>query len=170
VVLLGFDGGVAHVAGDIHQVKVFGRLFLQCPGKGSFPVLANNVKELGGGDFVAGLEELGDSDIGHFVDEFGSSFGLGFGAIEQGLVLEVVLVTAFSPVGEVLVVKACGMGAEVFEDGAVLVALVEEVVDALADGLGEASDFAGALARAGGAGVEGGDYCVCERSHGIFDF
>ena len=128
-------------------------------------MLDYDVQELGDGYFVAGFQELGDGDIGHFVDEFCSGLGLGFGAIEQGLVLEVVLVSAFSPVGEVLVVKACGMRTEVFKDGAVLAALVEEVIDSLADGFGQASDFAGALARASGAGCECGEYCVRKGFH-----
>src|SRR5437879_9602059 len=122
-------------------------------------MLEDDIQELGGGDFVAGLEDLGDGDIGHFVDEFGGGLGLSFGAFEEGLVIQVVLVAAFSPVGQVLVVEACGLRAEVFKDGVILAAFVQEMVDSLADWFGQASDLSGARA-AGGAVLEGGEYGV----------
>jgi len=81
-----------------------------------------------------------------------------------------VLVATLTPVGEVLVVKTRGVGAEVFKDGIVLAAFVEEIVDSLADGFGQASDFAGALARASAAGLKGGDDGLCERAHWHFRF
>jgi hypothetical protein len=153
---LGSNLGVVHIADCVEEIEVLDRVLLQTTNQDLFAVMHNDVEELGDGDGVAGLEELRDGDAGLFVDEIGGGFGLGADALELALVFEVILITALAPVGEVLVTDAFGVRAEVFEDGWVISAIIEQMVDPLADGFGKLGDFAGALSARDGFLVKGG--------------
>jgi hypothetical protein len=106
-----------------------------------------------------------ESDLDKGFLEFGAIGEFGhFGAVLADdaelvapfLVAEVILITAFAPLGEVAGFEVFGVVAEVFDDLWVGAAVVEPLVDFVADGFGKAGDFAVAFV-AGGDAEDGGD-------------
>ena len=94
-----------------------------------------------------------DNGITGFFERCAGAFGhdllgvLGkdFVLIKSVLVIEPVLKTALCPVGDVFLVEAgVAVGCKPIDDFAVGVAVVEHLIDLLADGGGKLGDFAGA--------------------------
>jgi hypothetical protein len=70
------------------------------------------------------------------------------GEILEVLVFEIFLVRPLFPAGEVLFSETFAVGSEVLDDLFVGQAFIEQVVDGIANGLGKAGDFVGAIAAA----------------------
>ncbi len=97
----------------------------------------------GGGDLEAGFGEL---DRVAAVQGVGESFPADAHFLEPGLVLEPVLVAGTPPIRDVVGGDALGFGAKVLQDLAIGNAVIEHLVESLADGPREPGDFAAATA------------------------
>ena len=105
-------------------------------------------------------ENFGQSDLNECFLEFGAVGKFGhFGAcfasdtkvIAPVLTAQVILVTTFAPFGEVAGFEVFGVVTEVFNDLWVGAAIIEPLVDFVAEGFGEAGNFAVAFVARGDA-------------------
>jgi hypothetical protein len=105
-------------------------------------VILEDAKDFGESDLDEGfLEFRAVGESGHV----GAVFAKDAKLVAPLLVAEVILVTAFAPFGEVFGFKVFGVIAELFDDLRVGAAIVDVLVDLVAEGFGEAGDFAVAL-------------------------
>jgi hypothetical protein len=88
-----------------------------------------------------------------FPDDIDGGLGLSSGAVVDGLGLEVILKTTETPIAEVVFVEVLASWAKLLDDDFVRKAVIDHAVDLLAEGEGQASDFAVA-AGPGLAGLE----------------
>jgi len=103
------------------------------------------------GNFLANLLKLSGINVAGIADDIGGGFGLSAGAIVDDLGLEAILVTAETPIAEVVIIKVSAGLTEFFDDGFVGEAVIEHAVDFRTEGEGQASD----LAVATGFGLAG---------------
>ena len=100
--------------------------------------------------------------VGEF-GHFGAVFAEDAKLVAPFVVAEVILVAAFAPFGEMVGFEVFGVVAEVFDDLWVGAAVVDPLVDFVANGLGELGDFAVAFVarrypeNGGNGGVSGND-------------
>ncbi len=103
------------------------------------------------GNFLANLLKLSGINVAGIADDIGGGFGLSAGAVVDDLGLEAILVTAETPIAEVVFVKVSARFPQFFDDGFVGEAVIEHAVDFRTEGEGQASD----LAVATGFGLAG---------------
>ncbi len=103
------------------------------------------------GNFLANLLKLSGINVAGIADDIGGGFGLSAGAVVDGLGFEVILVTAETPIAEVVIIKVSGGFAQFFDDDFIGEAVIEHAVDFRTEGEGQASD----LAVATGPGLAG---------------
>ncbi len=135
------EAGLTHGATGAHELEDSGWPVLEHFFQGLSPVLDQGVKELDGGQHLAGGLDLGEIGA-RFLEQLGGVFGLEAAFFECFLVLEPVLVAAVLPVGEVLDIEAFAGFAQFVDDDVIGQAVVEHAVDEVAGGFGQAGDFA----------------------------
>jgi len=116
-------------------------------------LVAKGGEGLDGGEAVAGFGEF-TGVLRNFGQQFGGEFHLEAVVLGQLLIVEVVLVGALLPTGEVLFAEIFAVLAESLDDFFVRQAFVEHVMEGGADGAGETGDFVGATASALGPEAE----------------
>lgn len=94
------------------------------------------------GKFAAGALNFCWIRVAGLADDIGGGLGLDGGTVADGLGLEVVLVTAEAPIAEVVLVKVLAERAEFMDDDLIGEAVIEHEVDFIAEGGGQAGDFA----------------------------
>ena len=105
----------------------------------------------GGGELEAGLGELEGVGTG---EEVGEDLLAGAHFFAPEFVLDIILVTAVLPFGDIVSGQVRAQGAEVFFDLEIGDTVIEAGVDEVAGGFGQAGDFAGAATPgAPGAGL-----------------
>ncbi|MGH7868198.1 MAG: hypothetical protein ACREP9_11400, partial [Candidatus Dormibacteraceae bacterium] len=100
------------------------------------------LKELEGGDIVASAAHVGKVRLADFTEEIDDGLDEGFGAFELRLLLEVILVTALDPVGEVLGIEAFAGVTQFIDDDPSGQAIIEHAVEHVAGGFWEPGNFA----------------------------
>ena len=94
------------------------------------------------GHFAADLLEFDGVEAVGVAEEVGGGFGLGACVVGEELGLEVILVAAEAPIAEVIFVEVSAGGAEGGDDLLIRDAVVEHEVNLVAQGGGQACDFA----------------------------
>jgi hypothetical protein len=134
--------GVTHVGKGVHEGDKFAWVLFESVVDELIAVVHDTVQVLEESDLRTSLPDLRGIGEAALADEIGCGLGLGDGAAVEDLDLEVVLVTALTPVGEVSFVEVLAGRSEFFDDDFVGNAIVDHLVDLLAEGKGQASDFA----------------------------
>ena len=91
---------------------------------------------------------LVDVDALFLVGEVEGEFEAGAGLVEEAEFMQVILVAALFPAADIVVGEMFTDFTQLLADGAVGEAVVEHLVDLVADGFRETSDVAAAAARA----------------------
>jgi hypothetical protein len=101
--------------------------------------VTEDFEDLEGAELKGGVVELGGIEVG---GEVGGGFLTSASFFEPGLFEEPILVTAFFPLRKVIGFEVFALVTEALDDVGVRDAVEEPMVDLVADGFGEASDFA----------------------------
>ncbi len=104
-------------------------------------------------DFLANLLKFCRTKMAGLAKDMGGSFGLSTSTVIDLKGVQVILITAEAPVADVVFVQVLAGFAESLDDGFVRHAVIEHLIDLVAEGQWQASDFAIA-ARFGLAGLE----------------
>jgi len=148
------SGRVAAEAGEGgNEAGIDFGFFVELIEQGGGVEAEKDLPKLGSGEGATGVLEGG---LGVGVEEFLGEFEAGVNLVEEELLAEPVLVAAVFPSAEVVFAEVGGVRAEAEDDFGVGEAVLEQEVNLVADGLGEACDFAKALARWFGVGDGGG--------------
>jgi hypothetical protein len=160
-----FFDGEAYVSGfaaGVDESDHFGRILLEGFLGDLFAVLHQCIHVLKEGDFLTSSLDLSGINVAAVAEHVGGAFGLISGAVIDGLGFEAVLVTAETPVADVVFVEVFAGIAEFFDDDFIGDAVIEQAVDLVAQLGGKAGDFAVA-AGFGLAGLELAGEVVLER-------
>jgi hypothetical protein len=159
-----FDGEacVSGFAAGVDESDHFGRILPERFVGDLFAVLHQGVHVLEEGDFLADSLDLSGINVAAVASHVGGAFGLVSGAVIDGLSFEVVLVTAQTPVADVVVVEVLAGIAEFFNDDFIRDAVLDQAVYLVAQVGRQPSDFAVA-AGFGLAGLELAGEVVLER-------
>ena len=159
------------MAEGVEHGEITPGLALKETGERVVTVVAKGSQQLDAGNDLASAVNGGRVGGPALAEQVRDKLGVLFGALEGGLIVEVILVPAVDPVGEVLDVEAAAGFAEFVDDDASREAVIEHVVDEIAGLFGEAGDFAVA-AWILGIGLTGGEVLneVGGGGHRILDF
>ena len=105
-------------------------------------VVHDTVQVLEKSDLRTSFPDLGGIGEAAMADQIGCGLGLGDGPAVKELDVEVVLVTALTPVSEVGFVEVLAGRSESFDVDFVGNPIIDHLVDLLTEGKGQASDFA----------------------------
>jgi hypothetical protein len=158
------EGGVGRVAAGVDESDHFGGILLEGFVSDLFAVLDESVHVLEKGDFLANSLDLGGINMAAVAEHVGGGFGLIARPVVDGLGFEVVLVTADTPITDVVFVEMFAGVTKSFDDDFIGDAVFDQAVDPVAKLGGKSGDFAVA-AGFGLAGLELAGEVVLNRIH-----
>ena len=140
-VAFAFEAAVGEAGQGIEHAEEIERAGGEALAEGVGADIGEGLADLSGGDFVGDLEGI---DARGLIGQIEGQFVAGAALVEEELFFEPVAVAAGFPVDEVDVVEGGGGGAELGDDFGQGDAVEEHLVDLVAEGFGEAGDFAAA--------------------------
>ncbi len=167
------EAGVGHVAASVNEGDEFRWISFEGFPSERIAIFRERLDVFEQSDLSAGLlkPDWGQAAAG-LAGEFGGRLSLQNSAIIDGLSFEVILITAEAPIAQIVLVEVLSCGSEALDDLLVGEAVVDQAIDLVAQGCGEAGDFAVAAALGlaglelklevvlGGVGDEGGGHDV----------
>ena len=136
------QAGVGHIAEGVAEGDHLCGILLEAVVSDLLPVSHEDLQVVKCGNFRDNGTNVGWVEMAFLANEIRGSLSLVTGAVIDGLTVEVILVAAEPPVADVVFIQVPGRLAEPFDDGFIRDAVVEHLVDLVAEFGGQAGDFA----------------------------